>query len=178
MNAKTSSPGLGRGIPNLSQILRESRQKLDDRVERLQLSFKNLLSNKHNQIERISLRPYYIKNIIDKQSESLKNLTLRMGSVSIDSVLARGFAWIKNAKGRTVYNLEQAKQSPTLEINFIDGKIKPNPQERKMTYKAICSIIFSTLLFSSHTAQALTLCGKPAQGEILSAYAPEQSKPN
>ena len=41
-----------------------------------------------------------------------------------------------------------------------------------MTYKAICSIIFSTLLFSSHTAQALTLCGKPAQGEILSAYAP------
>ena len=64
--------GLGRGIPNLSQILQESRQKLDDRVERLQLSFKNLLSNKHNQIERISLRPYYIKNIIDKQSESLK----------------------------------------------------------------------------------------------------------
>ena len=41
-----------------------------------------------------------------------------------------------------------------------------------MTYKAICSIIFSTLLFSSHTAQALTLCGKLAQGEILSAYAP------
>lgn len=123
--------GLGRGIPNLSQILQESRQKLDDRVERLQLSFKNLLSNKHNQIERISLRPYYIKNIIDKQSESLKNLTLRMESVSIDSVLARGFAWIKNAKGRTVYNLEQAKQSPTLEINFIDGKIKTKPTGKK-----------------------------------------------
>ena len=123
--------GLGRGIPNLSQILQESRQKMDDRVERLQLSFKNLLSNKHNQIERISLRPYYIKNIIDKQSESLKNLTLRMESVSIDSVLARGFAWIKNAKGRTVYNLEQAKQSPTLEINFIDGKIKTKPTGKK-----------------------------------------------
>ena len=123
--------GLGRGIPNLSQILQESRQKLDDRTERLHLSFKNLLSNKHNQIERISLRPYYIKNIIEKQSESLKSLALRMESVSIDSVLARGFAWIKNAKGRTVYNLEQAKQSPTLEINFIDGKIKTKPAGKK-----------------------------------------------
>lgn len=123
--------GLGRGIPNLSQILQESQQKLDDRIERLNLSFKNLLNNKHNQIERISLRPYYIKNIIDKQSECLKNLSLRLESVSIDSVLARGFAWVKNAKSQTVYNLEQAKQSPVLEINFIDGKLKTKPIGKK-----------------------------------------------
>lgn len=123
--------GLGRGIPNLSQILQENQQKLDDRVERLTLSFKNLLANKHNHIERISLRPYYIKNIIDKQSDSLKNLTLRLEAVSVDSVLTRGFAWVRNAKGQTVYNLEQAKKSPTLEINFIDGKLKTKPIGKK-----------------------------------------------
>lgn len=82
--------GLGRGIPNLSQILQESRQKLDDRIERLNLSFKNLLNNKLNRIERVSLRPYYIKNIIERQSENLKSLSLRLDSVSVDSVLARG----------------------------------------------------------------------------------------
>ena len=81
--------GLGRGIPNLSQILQESRQKLDDRIERLNLSFKNLLNNKLNRIERVSLRPYYIKNIIERQSENLKSLSLRLDSVSVDSVLAR-----------------------------------------------------------------------------------------
>jgi len=123
--------GLGRGIPNLSQILQENRQKFDDRIERLLLSFKNLLANKHSQIERISLRPYYIKNIIEKQSEALKGLSLRLDSVSVDSVLARGFAWVKNAKGKTVYNLEQAKQSPSLEINFIDGKLKTKPIGKK-----------------------------------------------
>lgn len=123
--------GLGRGIPNLEQILQENRQKFDDRIERLNLSFKNLLNNKHNQIERISLRPYYIKNIIDKQSEALKNLTLRLDSVSIDSVLSRGFAWVKDSRHKTVYNLEQAQQSPTLEINFVDGKLKTKPIGKK-----------------------------------------------
>ncbi len=41
-----------------------------------------------------------------------------------------------------------------------------------MTYKAIYSIIFSTILLSPLSVRALTICGKSAQGEILSAYAP------
>ncbi len=123
--------GLGRGIPNLAQILQESRQKLDDRSERLTLSFKNLLNNKLNQIERTGLRSYYIKNILEKQNERLTNLSLRLQSVSIDSVLSRGFAWIKGGRGQTIYNLEQAKQNKTLEINFIDGKLKTKPIGKK-----------------------------------------------
>ena len=123
--------GLGRGIPNLSQILQESRQKLDDRTERLTLSFKNLLNNKLNQIERTGLRSYYIKNILEKQNEKLTSLSLRLQSVSIDSVLSRGFAWIKGGRGQTIYNLEQAKQNKTLEINFIDGKLKTKPIGKK-----------------------------------------------
>ena len=123
--------GLGRGIPNLAQILQENQQKFDDRIERLNLSFTNLINNKHNQIERISLRPYYIQNIIEKQTDALKNLNLRLDSVSIESVLARGFAWVKNARGKTIYNLEQAKNCPSLEINFIDGSLKTKPIGKK-----------------------------------------------
>lgn len=115
--------GLSRGIPNLEQILFENRQKLDDRIERLDNAFKNFLHNKQNQISLISLKPYYIKNIIEKQQDALNNLSLRLNSVSVESVLKRGFAWVKNAKGQTVYNLEQAKQSKTLDINFVDGSL-------------------------------------------------------
>lgn len=61
--------GLSRGIPNLEQILAESRQKLDDRVERLQLAFGNMLKNKQNQIAQTSLRPYYILNIFEKSKK-------------------------------------------------------------------------------------------------------------
>ncbi len=112
---------LRRGIPNLSQILAEITQRFDDRIERLNLAFQNLLANKQAAVERIALKPYYIKNIFDKNQEILKNLALRLESVSIDSVLKRGFAWVRNQDSQTVYNLEQAKQAANLEIKFFDG---------------------------------------------------------
>ena len=59
------------------------------------------------------------------------SLSLRLDSVSVDSVLARGFAWVKTGRGKTVYNLEQARQAPTLEISFIDGKLKTKPIGKK-----------------------------------------------
>ena len=123
--------GLSRGIPNLEQILAESSQKLDDRIERLQLAFKNMLKNKQNQIAQTGLRPYYILNIFEKKQENLKNLTLRLDSVSIDSVLSRGFAWVKDNRHRTVYSVSQAHNSPSLEIRFIDGSIKTKTERRK-----------------------------------------------
>ena len=123
--------GLSRGIPNLEQILAESRQKFDDRVERLELAFKNMLRNKQNQIAQISLKPYHILNIFEKKQENLKNLALRLESVSIDSVLSRGFAWVKDNRQKTVYSVAQAQKSPTLEIKFIDGSIKTRTDKKK-----------------------------------------------
>lgn len=123
--------GLSRGIPNLEQILAESRQKLDDRVERLQLAFGNMLKNKQNQIAQTSLRPYYILNIFEKKQENLKNLSLRLDSVSIDSVLSRGFAWVRDNRRQTVYSVAQAQKSPSLEIRFIDGSIKTKMERKK-----------------------------------------------
>lgn len=123
--------GLGRGIPNLEQILFENQQKLDDRIERLQSSFNNYLTLKQNQIERANLRPYYISNILEKKQENLKNLNLRLDSVSVDSVLSRGFAWVKNTKQQTIYNIEQAKRSSTLEIKFINGSIQTKVVTKK-----------------------------------------------
>lgn len=123
--------GLSRGIPNLEQILAESRQKFDDRVERLEIAFKNMLRNKQNQIAQISLKPYHILNIFEKKQENLKNLALRLESVSIDSVLSRGFAWVKDNRQKTVYSVAQAQKSPTLEIKFIDGSIKTRTDKKK-----------------------------------------------
>lgn len=120
---KTQLQGLARGIPNLTQILSEITQRFDDRIERLNIAFKNLLNNKRTAIERCALKPYFIKNIFDKNQENLKNLALRLDSVSIDSVLQRGFAWVRDDKGHTVYSVNQAQSGPLLEINFHDGKI-------------------------------------------------------
>ena len=121
---KSILEGLGRGIPNLAQLLLEQQQKLDDRVERLKLSFGQYLSTKKNQIVQLALRPYYIKNILEKKEEACKNLFLRLENVSIESVLKRGFVWVRDAHKNTVYSASQAKQNDKLEINFADGSVE------------------------------------------------------
>lgn len=121
---KTYLSGLARGIPNLSQILLEANQKLDDRLERLKNSFKNLLAQKNNMVGQTRLSPYYISNIINKNKETIENIDKRLKNVSIDSVLKRGFAWIKNNQEKTIYNLEQAQKNQFIKIKFADGEIK------------------------------------------------------
>ena len=144
--------GLARGIPNLEQILQEATQKFDDRVDRLKSVFKNLLQNKLSQIELCAIKPFYIKTIMDKKKEALNNLELRLSSVSIESVLRRGFAWVKNSSGKTVYLAEEAPKNDKLEISFADGnidvytnesnvkkiqKIKPTKKEKSNNEKQI-----------------------------------------
>ena len=113
--------GLARGIPNLSQILQEAIQKFDDRAERLHNAFVNFIKNKSDQIEICGLKPFYIKNIVEKKAETFNNLSVRLSATSVDAVLKRGFAWVKSDKGQTIYNLYEAKQADSLEIRFVDG---------------------------------------------------------
>lgn len=119
---QTLLQGLSRGIPNLEQILQEATQKFDDRIERLNISFKNLLTNKQNLLNLCGLKPYFVQNIFEKKVENLNNLMLRLQSVSVESVLQRGFAWVCNENGKTVYNTSQAQQAKNLELRFHDGK--------------------------------------------------------
>lgn len=121
---RTYLEGLARGIPNLEQILAEASQKFDDRIERLNLAFKTLITTKNNQIELCNLRPFYISHILEKKQENLNNLMLRLQSVSVESVLKRGFAWVKNEQGQTIYNVEQAHSASDFEIKFFDGSLK------------------------------------------------------
>ena len=121
---------LGRGIPSLMQIVQENQQKIDDRSERLRLAFANLLKDKNNCLKLTNLKPFYIKNIIETKYESLNNLALRLDSVSVDSVLKRGFAWVSDSKFRTVYDTNTAKNSQNLHIRFADGIIKARVTER------------------------------------------------
>lgn len=122
---------LSRGIPNLEQIFQECRQKFDDRWERLQTAFRSYILNKKHAMELVELKPSYIQNIFEKNQENLNNLVLRLESVSIDSVLRRGFAWVQNDKQQTVYSLEQAQKASVLKIRFHDGSLKTTVARKK-----------------------------------------------
>lgn len=122
---------LGRGIPNLRQILEESRQKLDDKLQRLKITEVNLMSNKKQAIVLAGLKPFYIQNILSNAKNKLQNMEKRLESVSVESVLKRGFAWVTDRHFQTLYNSMQARKSGELKIRFADGIVKTKIVENR-----------------------------------------------
>ena len=118
--------GLKRGIPNLEQILQEAFQKFDDRTERLKLAFENFLARRTQEIALCGLKPIYIQTLLERKKETLDNLMSRLSSVSVEAVLKRGFAWVKDGKGQTIYTADAAQKAGELEIKFADGSFKTN----------------------------------------------------
>lgn len=128
---KQQIEGLSRGIPNLEQLLLENQQKLDDRTERLKLGMENYFNCKKQKLDVIGLKPYLIHNLLEKQQNTLSSLRTRLESVSIESVLKRGFAWVTDRHFNTLYDTSHAKRSGELNIRFVDGIVKTKVVEER-----------------------------------------------
>lgn len=128
---KQQIEGLSRGIPNLEQLLLENQQKLDDRTERLKLGMENYFNCKKQKLDVIGLKPYLIHNLLEKQQNTLLSLRTRLESVSIESVLKRGFAWVTDKHFNTLYDTSHAKRSGELNIRFVDGIVKTKVVEER-----------------------------------------------
>ena len=128
---KQQIEGLSRGIPNLEQLLLENQQKLDDRTERLKLGMENYFNCKKQKLDVIGLKPYLIHNLLEKQQNTLSSLRTRLESVSIESVLKRGFAWVTDKHFNTLYDTSHAKRSGELNIRFVDGIVKTKVVEER-----------------------------------------------
>ena len=132
---KNKIEGLGRGIPNLQQILNESIQKLDYRWERLLNAVKNVLTQKKNALALAEIKPVYINTMVEKYTERLQGLGHRLEGVSVESVLRRGFAWIKGNQGQTIYGKASAERETELTIHFADGEITSYISPQVLTEK-------------------------------------------
>jgi exonuclease VII large subunit len=64
--------------------------------------------------------------IIERLSERLDVFSERLESVSVEAVLKRGFAWIKDEHDQTVYTAAAAKKKTAVTIRFADGEISFN----------------------------------------------------
>lgn len=123
--------GLKRGIPNLSQILADFRQRFDERVERLKSNMKMMLDLKKKDVLGIGLKPYYIQNLIEKKKVQVEHLQARLESVSIEQVLKRGFAWVTDRHFKTIYDATKAKRAGELNVRFVDGIVKTKVVEER-----------------------------------------------
>ena len=115
---------LSRGIVNLSQILNEYQQRLDDRLERLKNAFQFYITSKKKDFESIGLKSYFIKNLIERNETLLSSFACRLQAVSIEQVLKRGFAWVTDKHFKTIYDTRSAQKSTELNVRFSDGIVK------------------------------------------------------
>ena len=127
--------GLARGIPNLQQILQEATQRFDEKIDRLKFSFTYFIQTKQKQMDLCGLKPFYINNLIEHNRQNLTHLWSQLNAVSVESVLKRGFAWVKDDKNETVYNKTTGAQAKELNITFADGTIKTFPQKPSEHHK-------------------------------------------
>ncbi len=128
---KQQVEGLARGIPNLSQILLEYRERFDERVERLKNALKNFMNSKNKDVESIGLKPYYIQNLIEKRKTALFHFRERLSAVSIEQVLKRGFVWVTDRHFKTIYDATKAKRAGELNVRFADGIVKTKVVEER-----------------------------------------------
>ncbi len=140
--------GLSRGLPKPAQLIESATQKLDDWGERLLASLPVMLSRKEQQLAVLSagLKPGLLLAEIRTTGERLRDMQQRMAnacmrriekgedkiahiaalleSVNYQRVLERGFALVRDEKGKLVTTAQQARQAPDLSLTFKDGEIK------------------------------------------------------
>jgi exodeoxyribonuclease VII large subunit len=130
-------------LPDLPNMLGAARQRLDDRTERLGLALPNYAVARRSALERLANRLIHPREFLlrcrndvlllahrlesplsGKLREArlrLENVSARLGAVSYEAVLARGFALVTNAKGAPISSVAQVVPGAALNIKFSDG---------------------------------------------------------
>ncbi len=116
--------GLRRGLPNLTQILADFDQKLDDRLIRFNSSFNNYLSQL--EYKMTDIKPYLVNQVYERNNDRFKNLVDRLEASSIDNTLKRGFVWVRDNDGNAIMSSKDIK--PKFEMSFYDGNVKAELQ--------------------------------------------------
>jgi exodeoxyribonuclease VII large subunit len=141
--------GLGRGLPDPRGLLDAAAQRLDDRAERLENGFAQLVKLHGQRLAQLGdrLRPAILQMQVDKaklrlddyplrlrqatarllqqQGVILENLLGRLAShhLSHDKVLARGYAIAYDAAGGVVTSAEAVTPGAALSLDVHDGKV-------------------------------------------------------
>jgi exodeoxyribonuclease VII large subunit len=135
----------GGKLPDLPGILGAARQRLDDRGERLALALPNYVVVQHRRLDALANRLRHPREILAAHQNRLsliahrldaplpgrlrearlrvETFDARLDSVSYQSVLARGFALVTNAKGAAIASAAQVSPGAALTIKFSDGDV-------------------------------------------------------
>ncbi len=141
--------GLGRGLPDPRSLLDGVTQRLDDRSERLELAFRQMVVLRRQRLDAMGgrLGRPLLHAQLDKARQRLDDLPLRLQHAmarlfeqqrirvdsldgrleghykAIQSIRARGYAIVRDAEGQVVVSAQQVTSGAELTLDFHDGKV-------------------------------------------------------
>jgi exodeoxyribonuclease VII large subunit len=135
----------GSKLPDLPGLIGAARQRLDDRAERLGLALPNYAAARRSALERMAGRLIHPREILGrKRNEVLilahrldvplparlreaglrvENFAARLGAVSYEAVLSRGFVLVTSVKGVPVLSAGKVGPGDALSLRFYDGEV-------------------------------------------------------
>jgi exodeoxyribonuclease VII large subunit len=132
-------------LPDLPNLIGTTRQRLDDRAERLALALPNYAAARRSALERLANRLIHPREFLAAQRNNLallqhrlaaplparlregglrlENLATRLGSVSYEAVLQRGFVLVTTVAGTPILSAAKIAPGAALKLKFHDGDI-------------------------------------------------------
>ncbi|MBV9829494.1 MAG: exodeoxyribonuclease VII large subunit [Alphaproteobacteria bacterium] len=141
--------GLARGLPDPQDLLGAAAQRLDDRSERLRLALRGRLASAKQRLDvaGAGLRPATLAADISRARERYVEIERRLAAAMLrslavkhdaldnfagrlathsehhESLLARGYAVVWDAKGKLVEDATTVRPGASLELEFYNGKV-------------------------------------------------------
>ena len=149
--------GLARGLPEPMSLLNAAQQRLDDRAERLALALKAMVTNRAHRLAALAGRigPQALRNDIARAGARIDELTRRAGDAAarrvvherhrveahggrleafyqaLTNILAKGYAIVRDSRGKVITAASKVKPDQTLHLQFHDGKVKVYAEGRQ-----------------------------------------------
>ncbi|MGH6980134.1 MAG: exodeoxyribonuclease VII large subunit, partial [Stellaceae bacterium] len=142
--------GLGRGLPDPASLINGAQQRLDDRAERLVLGLRQQLRRSRDRLIALAARVNVnllngeiartrarideigprLQAAVERQIAQHRNSADNVGGrlltayQALRKPLLRGYAMVRDAKGKLVTDAAKVKADSTLSLEFHDGKIE------------------------------------------------------
>jgi exodeoxyribonuclease VII large subunit len=104
--------------------LTEQRLRLSACAQSLQMATRHNVGQKRQQQVRLTeLLPLALHRGLQAQTQRLDRAALRLGLLDPHLVLERGYAWLSDTQGQTIYRVAQTRIGQTLQATLVDGTV-------------------------------------------------------
>jgi exodeoxyribonuclease VII large subunit len=125
-NRQTNLMAVSRGLPDLTRLIEDKMQRLDDWSERLPSLVRNFLQSLDQQslktigqqFRHSALRFYEVTH------QQFELLGSRLNHASYQRILDRGFCWTTAADGTFITRASQIKKGASLTLHYEDGNVR------------------------------------------------------